>query len=379
MRVGYDFGSEEDFQYTSNTTEILTACTLFVKLAPLEASGGGKNPRYVDDILCAAIERIEWIYGGTTVQVLYGDEIHFSTLQETADVELDRKYRDQAAGLSDQERTVKAMDTQTVRLDIPWWWTKPNTGHWHSHCLGRPLKIRIRWRSPQFLLQQDIVNQQPMPKATTSLVGRTYILDKWLRFETSIPTEATKDVYRKKIEACGDHGWLQLFKDMQIQHFDIAAGSYGPGRGPVVLKTDIFNRYGYNLRFFVRPRNNLVSNFLNNNRWEVLDVDGLQFDIQTKVFYPHIDDVWAKRAVNAHKFLGNPEIPIYNVPLCAYPDMHQQAMGGIEFANITMPYLKVDLPNYNTDLTITVTLFVHNYIREVIDGQQSALETVQNI
>eukprot|EP00727_Mastigamoeba_balamuthi_P000197 m51a1_g10174 hypothetical protein (404) ;mRNA; r:6799-8835 len=254
MRVGYDFGSEEDFQYTSNTTEILTTCTLFVKLAPLEASGGGKNPRYVDDILCAAIERIKWIYGGTTVQVLYGDKIHFSTLQKTADIELDRKYRDQAA-------------------------------------------------------------------------------------------EAIKDVYRKKIEACGDHGWLQLFKDMQIQHFDIAAGSYGPGRGPVVLKTAIFNRYGYNLRFFVWPRNNLVSNFLNNNRWKVLDINGLQFDIQTKVFYPHIDG----------------------------------AMGGIEFANITMPYLKVDLPNYNTDLTITVTLFVHNYIREVIDGQQSALETVQNI
>eukprot|EP00727_Mastigamoeba_balamuthi_P001371 m51a1_g11230 hypothetical protein (88) ;mRNA; r:20062-20325 len=84
---------------------------------------------------------------------------------------------------------------------------------------------------------------------------------------------------------------------MQIQHFDIAAGSYGPGHSPVVLKTDIFNRYKYNLQFFVWPRNNLVSNFLINNRWEVLDIEGLQFDIQTKVFYLHIDDVWAKRAV----------------------------------------------------------------------------------
>eukprot|EP00727_Mastigamoeba_balamuthi_P012443 m51a1_g7821 hypothetical protein (219) ;mRNA; f:136279-136935 len=218
-----------------------------------------------------------------------------------------------------------------------------------------------------------------MPMVTSSLVGCTYILDKWIRFETAIATEATKDVYRWKIESCGDHSWLQLFKDMQMQNFDLTAGSYGPDKGPVVVKTDIFNRYGYNLQFYVRPWNNLVSNFLNNRHFEILDIDTLQFDIQTKVFYPHIDNLYAKWTVNTHKFLGNPELPIYNVPLCAYPDMHQQAMGGIEFANITMPYLKINLPNYNQDLTVTVTLFMHNYIRQVILRQNTAIETVQNI
>eukprot|EP00727_Mastigamoeba_balamuthi_P001665 m51a1_g11496 hypothetical protein (197) ;mRNA; f:1981-2633 len=196
-----------------------------------------------------------------------------------------------------------------------------------------------------------------MPMATSSLVGRTYILAKWIQFETVITMEATKDMYHWKIESCSDHGWLQLFKDMQTQNFDLVADLYGPDKGPVVVKTDVFNRYRH---------------------FEILDTNALQFDIQTKVFYPHIDNLYAKWMVNMHK-LGNPELPIYNMPLCAYPDMHQQAMGGIEFANIMMSYLKIDLPNYNQDLTVTVTLFVHNYIRQVILGQNTAVETVQNI
>eukprot|EP00727_Mastigamoeba_balamuthi_P012442 m51a1_g7820 hypothetical protein (516) ;mRNA; f:132805-136230 len=143
MRVEYNFGLQEEFQYTSNVTEILISCTLYVKLAPLVASGGGTNPRYVNNILCAAIKKITWDYGGEGVQHLYGDEIHFTTLQETSDVELNRKYHDQAAGLSDDERAVRAQETQLMKLELPWWWTKPNTGHWHSHCMGHPLKIRI--------------------------------------------------------------------------------------------------------------------------------------------------------------------------------------------------------------------------------------------
>eukprot|EP00727_Mastigamoeba_balamuthi_P014714 m51a1_g9869 hypothetical protein (196) ;mRNA; r:73210-73866 len=195
-----------------------------------------------------------------------------------------------------------------------------------------------------------------MPMATSSLVGRTYILDKWIQFETAIATEATKDVYCWKIKLCSDHGWLQLFKDMQMQNFDLTAGSYKPDKGPVVVKTNVFNRC-----------------------FKILDIYPLQFDIQTKVFYLHIDNLYTKWTVNAHQFLGNPELPIYNVPLCVYPEMHQQAMCGIEFTNIMMPYLKIDLPLYNQDLTVSVNLFMHNYIRQVILGQNTAIETVQSI
>eukprot|EP00727_Mastigamoeba_balamuthi_P014716 m51a1_g9870 hypothetical protein (121) ;mRNA; r:73987-74349 len=120
MRVGYDFDSQEEFQYTFNMTEILTLCTLYVKLAPLVTSGGGTNPRYMNDILCAAIEKITWDYGGEGVQHLYCDEIHFTMLQETSDMELDRKYHDQAAGLSDDKCAVRVQGTQLVKLELPW-------------------------------------------------------------------------------------------------------------------------------------------------------------------------------------------------------------------------------------------------------------------
>src|SRR5512139_1306831 len=63
VRTGYDFGSQEEFSYLANTTEILTSCTLCVQLSALTAAGGGNSPRYVDDVLCAAIEKIEWLYG----------------------------------------------------------------------------------------------------------------------------------------------------------------------------------------------------------------------------------------------------------------------------------------------------------------------------
>lgn len=50
LRTGYDFGSQEEFQYLSNTNEILTKCTLVVKLSALRDSNNATTlkARYVD-------------------------------------------------------------------------------------------------------------------------------------------------------------------------------------------------------------------------------------------------------------------------------------------------------------------------------------------
>lgn len=376
VRTGYDFGSQEEFSYLSNTNEILTSCILCVKLAALAPGGNGTDPCYVDDILCAAIEKIEWLYGGNNpVQVLDGDDLHFLTLQETEDEELERKYALQAAGLTREERIALAQGEQYVYLDIPWFWTKATSGHWHSYAYGRPTRVRITWRAPGYLVQQDgtIAGGATQPQPVNSL---TYIKQKWLRFHTAVPTEATKQVYMKKIEAQGDHGQLTLFRDVQKQEFTIGANDTETN-----AKVDMFTKYGYNLRFILRPEANLQPNFENNERWQILDINTLQFDIANKTYYPKTDDWYQKHQYHAKWFVGNHEIPIYNVPFTAYPDLHTQAMGGLEFSNAINPFLRIthDAPSVAGfgNVKLTCWLYCHNFIRQVIRGVQSAIETVQ--
>jgi hypothetical protein len=371
IRAGYDLGSQEEFSYLSNTNEILTSCTLCVKLAPLTAQGGGLNPRYIDDFLCGAIDHIDWLYGNNNpLETIEGDELHFCTLQETPDEELERKYALQAAGLTKEERVVLASGEQWIYLDIPWFWTKSQAGHWHSYAYGRPTRVRITWRPVTYLVQQD---GGTLPTPTNS---PTYIKQKFLRFHTAIPTEATKQVYMKKIESQGDHGQLTLFKDIQKQEFTIGAADT-----VTAAKVDMFTKYGYNLRFILRPEANLVPNILNNERWKILDIKTLTFEIANKTYFPLTDDWYHKHVYQAKWYLGNHEIPIYNVPFTNYPDLHSQAMGGLEFSNVINPFLRLThaAPNAGGfgNVRMTCWLYCHNYIRQVLRGVQSAMETVQ--
>jgi hypothetical protein len=114
--------------------------------------------------------------------------------------------QEQACGLSTAERFNLAKAAQVVKLELPFYWSRANAGHWHSYALGRPLKIRITWRHKSYLVQQT-TNLAPYPQAGNAT---PFILDKYLHFETVVPTEATKAVYRSKMEAMGTHGWLQV-------------------------------------------------------------------------------------------------------------------------------------------------------------------------
>jgi hypothetical protein len=375
IRSGYDFGSQEEFSYLANTNEILTSCTLCVQLSRLTLQGGGNSPRYVDDILCAAIEKIEWLYGSNNpIETIEGDELHFCTLHETAEEELERKYALQAAGLTVAERATLATADQWVYIDIPWFWTKAQAGHWHAYCWGRPTRVRITWRNVDYLLQQT-GGTKPIPFAGAAA---PYMKQKFIRFHTTTPTESTKQVYMKKIQDQGDHGQLTLFKDVQKQEFTIGASETS-----LSAKVDMFTKYGYNLRFILRPEANLAADLTNNKRWEVLDISTLQFNIANKIYYPLTDDWYHKHVYEAKWYLGNHEIPIYNIPFTNYPDLHSQAMGGLEFSNTINPTLLLTFPAPNTNVPAIATVrltawcYAHNYVRQVLRGVQSAMETVQ--
>lgn len=371
-RVGYDLGSQEEFSYTPNTNEILVSATLCCELSPLAAQGGGTEPCYIDDPLCGMMERCEWLYGTMNpLQVLRGDDIHFSTLQETKDEELERKYQLQAAGLTRDERVALATDHQFVYLELPFFWANPKAGRWHAYAYGRPTRIRITWRTPNFVVQQKN-GTIPIPT-----VGPNYILQKWIRFHTIIPTEATKQVYMKKIEAQGDHGQLTLFKDIQSQNFTISAATTH-----TEVKLDMFNKYGYDLKFRLQRESDLAANPCQadgngNNRWALLDITHLQFNIANKIYWPRTDDWYHKHVLQAKWFLGNHELPLYNIPFTEYPDLHTEALGGLEFSNVINPVLVLDHVAPGVNVTLICDLYCHNYIRQVLRGVQSAMETVQ--
>jgi hypothetical protein len=71
-----------------------------------------------------------------------------------------------------------------------------------------------------------------------------------------------------------------------------------------------FTRYGYNMRFVLRPAANLVADYSNNNRWNVLSINAAQFDISNKCFFPKTCDYELKHEINGKKFLGNHELAI---------------------------------------------------------------------
>lgn len=69
--------------------------------------------------------------------------------------------------------------------------------------------------------------------------------------------------------------------------------------------------------------------------------------------------------------------------MCSYPDMHTQAMGGIEFSNTSLPILTLGVSDPAASgwvaYKLTAWLYCHNYVRTVIQGVNSATETVQPI
>lgn len=371
-RQGVDFGQVDYFKYINNDNEVLKSCTLAVRLDALAVGAGGApgdRPRYVDDILCAAVERIEMQFGGNVLQTIYGDELHFRNQQECLEEELMRKNRLQAAGLSDAERATLATNQQWVYLEIPFWWTRSPSANWHQYAFQRLTRFVIYFRNSRFLLQQDnVADIVPVPAG-----GAGYIVDHFLRFSICSVSEATKQTYMSMIQAEGDRGFLYLIQDWQrLTDQVLPAGST---TDTVLLNT--FTKFGYNMRFWLRPAANLLADTRNNNRWATVDIISMHMDISGKRFLPELDRTWLKDMVNGKYFAGNSQLAIYNVLFTEFPDLHHQGMGGMEFSNTTNPTLVLTTAALPANVNMDIYLYCHNYVRLVLKGVQSAAETVQ--
>ena len=403
-RIGYDLGSIEEFAYLANTTEILTGVTICVQLAGLTAAtttfGGTTypsvlNPRYVDDVLAAAIQKVEIYYGNMNpIQIIYPDEFHFRDIQENDEKDRERRWQLQGAGLSTRERVTLAKSPHWYYYELPTFFSRNRNSAWHAHCLNRPFRFKIFWRQPNYVLQGDpsydiggdlLPPSNPLPSQTTAGV-QLYIVDKYLRFDTVIATESTKNAYIRQVEAEGDHGWLSLIPDIQYQEFTLSQATPSMltqyNNDPTALqiqqvKTDTFTKYGYNMRFILRDEQNLYPNILNNNRWALREVEVERFLISNKIFEIQIDEWFKKHHDDERTWQGNPECAIYNVSFSDFPDIHNHGMGGIEFSNVVQPILEVQTVPLPNQVTMSVWLYCHNYLRIVLKGTQSAAETVQ--
>lgn len=368
-RQGVDFGMQSYFRYTNNDNDVLKSVSLVMQLSALAPGAGGSNPCYIDDICAGAIEKVEFQYGGNILQTLHGDEIHFRYLQECPHDELTRKYQMQGAGLSRMERVANAKANRWYYFELPFWWTKKPENAWHQYAFQRLTRIVVTFRNNDYLVQQTGGTTKPVPRD-----GTQYILNHFLRFEVCCPSAATKQYYQTLVSATGDAGWNYMIQDVQkMKDVDIPVNST---KWNYQLNT--FTKFGYNLRFFVRPTANLQPNFLNNDRWTIVELPSYQFDISGSRYQQPLDDYYIKHGLNGKYFLGNEQLPIYNIFFTDYPDVSGHGMGGIEFSNTVNPTIGADF-GVGTTVPLTADFYLecHNYVRALLDGGKSAAETIQ--
>lgn len=370
-RQGVDFGQISYFKYINNDNEVLQKCVLCLQLAPLT---GGTNPRYVDDIALAAIDYVEFVFAGNQLQLLYGDELHFRMMQELPEDELWRRRKLQAAGLTPTERATLAQNPQYIYCEIPFWWTRADKSAFHQYAFQRLTRIVFHFRQAGYLVQQDTTGNPPV--TPTPSVGTTYITNHWLRFHTTALSEATKALYLQQVQTQGQNGWLQMINDFErITNQSLPQGTGQNQTFQILLNT--FSKFGYNLRYWIRPQANLVANPNNNRRWDLVDILTDELQISGKDFQIPLDDFYKKYMINGALFLGNEALPIYNIPLTDFPMVHTHGMGGIEFSNTANPQLTITTPSLPYPCYLDIYLYCHNYVRLVVKGAQSAAETVQ--
>ncbi len=366
-RQGVDFGQTDYFKYIINDNECLESVTLCVKLDGLTAGAGGSNPRYPDDVLCHAIEKVTFHYG-KDLQVLEGDELHMRRIQETDEKELARLGRLQGLGLDRLERANLARGPCWYYLEIPFWWARDQSTSWHQYAFQRLTRIIIQWRQVEGILQQDGANTKPTPTA-----GGPYILDHFLRFKVACLTEAAKKEFVSRVSGMGNTGWLYLIGEPERLVQQLNAG-----QRQHIIQLNTFSKFAYNLRFVVRPVANLTPNYLNNKRFEYVDIETVAMDIGGRRYLFPSDRHWLKYQINDKLFSGNPEQPIYNIPLGSeYPQEHTAAKGGFDLSCASTPQITLTTATLPTNHQIDFYSYAHNYVRLIIKGIETGAELVQ--
>ena len=362
-RQGVDFGQTDYFKYILNDIEVLTDCWLCVRLDGLVAGEGGVNPRYPEDPLCHAIERVTFVYG-RDLQVFEGDALHFNFLMGADDETFIRECQLRGHNVPLGDRVDKATSPKWYYLRLPFWWTKRSQDAWHQYNLQRLTRIVITWRPAQYILQQELTNTQPTP-----LSGGNYILDHFLRFRVTAISENTKQTYIRRMNDLGMTGQLYLVEDTQR-----LTQQLNPGMTKHVIQLNTFTKFAYNLRFIIRAVSSLTPNYLDNERFRLITLDTASLDIAGRRFMPPTDYFWMTHAVDEALFNGNPENPIFNIPFSDYPDMVASAVGGIDFSN---PQLTITTKALSESCFLDCFLQCYNYVRVTTMNNQSGAEVVQ--
>jgi len=373
-RTGTDFGSDTAFKYVSNDHEVLKTCVLAVRLGPLAAAGGGLLPRYADDVLNQAIEWMEFTVGGTVLQRLWGEQIHCLQLRNLIPEDLANAYALQKGGLTAAARAVYAAAASYPQgfwayLAIPWWWTETANKHWHQYACQRTTRINIHWRGPEYVLQQDNVNQKPTP-----VLGGAYIQDMYLRFDVSALDTQVKEAYINTVKGFGSAGISTLMTYQQRQENEPIPINSTSTR----IQLTNFNKPSSLIMVMVRNANNVLPLYTNNRRFEFLPVSSYYSEGSGHRIQQLITDEYAKYRLAAENFVGNPNVNLYYVLHSDYAEVVQYPMGNLEYGRLQNPTVTlswdVAIPAaYTADIWATC----YNYVKLVIaqDGRSGvALE-----
>jgi hypothetical protein len=372
QRPDVDLGSTQDYySFYLNDHVILKKCQLYVKLNSLVAGGSGVSPRYVDDVLCRAIEYIDFRFASDTIQRIYMDRWHFQEEHETPEFELSRRYRMREGRLTPLQRAKAAtIADRWLIIDVPVWWTQQDSDSFHQYAAQRKIEIFVKWADKNLIFQQEVdTSTIPTPTGATR-----YKLDSFIRFHTSAITEGTKNKYLELVTPTGEAGWLYITRDAQVLK-DIQLSGSGAEQ---TFKLDTFTKNMYALNVIVRPAANLVGS-LSNNRWtERCDLASIKLDINGATYWPTLDEDFMKNEINGTNFLGNPLVPLYTIPLGTdRPDEHQHSCGGFEMSAVSAPTMTIKLL-YTPAETMYAEVWgdFHNMARVVVANKRSAVEAI---
>lgn len=358
---GSDFGQSVNFKWLENETDTVTAAWLYVRLAPLTSAAPTGNECYPDDVLCHAMESFEWQVAGRESQSIYGDQIHFDNLVEHGPVELARRYQLQHAGLSPAQRRAEANLAGTgfwAILELPLEFSESLSASWHSYLTKSVVRFTVRYRPTANILQNTGANT-PTPVGST-----TFIVDQFLRFKVASLHEGQKSLMKKRVKDTGTHGMLKKFKDIQrVQSHAVAATAAN-----TQIDISNFTKHVYRIQFVVRPAVNLAANINLNDRWALTDISTCWIDAAGKRLIPQLDDATLKYIVNGQNFKGVPGDAVYNALLTDYPDVHHNALGGIDFSLTGNPRLNITwsaVGGLVAASEIDVWAYCHNMIKYV--------------
>lgn len=369
-RMGTDLGQLTSFKAMPDDYEIWKKMTLIVTFSQLAAGGAGTLPRYPDDVLCQAIDWIDFDVAGFRVQRIFGEQIHFNQLRTMPPEEYGRVSRMQRAGLMPANRAALAATVGGFQayLEIPFWFTENFAKAWHQYSCQRQTRIFIQWRQKEYVLQQDGVNTFPTPVGST-----TYIKSMFLRVDVSIPDVAVKETFLKSVIALGDYGLDILSTHVQWQDNNpVPPGSYSFN-----IKLQNFNKPIYLIQFIVRPTANLIPNYTNNQRLAIVPVSYFNMYAASHKLTQDTSHDWAMWK-NEDYWLGWPSVSQYVIPFAENTDITNYPMGCLDFSLIQNPnmnfYWKTPTP---TDYTIDVRADYYNYVRLIISSDLRSAVTLE--